>query len=110
MSGPDKPSIHERWANFRFSVVGVLLAAPPPKGSLRTQLRRLAVRQWRHPITGAPVNFGLSTIERWFRRAKNERQDPVRVLRRKVRKDLGCQGSMSPAIRQALISQYASHP
>jgi transposase InsO family protein len=108
--GSDNTSVHERWANFRFSVVGHLLAAPPPKGSLRTELKRLAARRWHHPITGDPVRFGLSTIDRWYRRAKNERQDPVRVLRRKVRKDLGSQGSMSPAIRQALISQYTAHP
>jgi putative transposase len=109
-SGPDNSSSHERWAHLRFSVVGQLLAAPPPKGSLRAELKRLAAREWRHPITGDPVRFGLSTIERWLRRARNERQDPVRVLRRKVRKDLGTQDSVSAAIRQALLSQYASHP
>lgn len=110
MSGSDNISVHERWASFRFSVVGQLLAAPPPKGRLRRALKQLAARTWRHPVTGAPVRFGLSTIERWYRRAKRERQDPVRVLRRKVRKDLGSQGSMRLAIRQALIAQYASHP
>jgi putative transposase len=110
MSGPQNASIHERWAHFRFSVVGQLLAAPPPKGSLRRELKRLAAQQWRHPITGELTRFGLSTIERWFRRAKNERRDPVRVLRRKVRKDLGSQGSMGLAIRQALLSQYNAHP
>jgi len=110
MSGPDNASSHEHWAHFRFSVVGHLLAAPPPKGSLRTELKRLAARKWRHPVSGEPVRFGLSTIERWYHRARKERQDPVRVLRRKVRKDLGSQGSMSLAIRQALIAQYAGHP
>ncbi len=109
VSGPDYSSVHERWAHFRFSVVGQLLAAPPAKGTLRAQLRQLAAREWRHPITGDPVRFGLSTIERWLRRTRNERQDPVRVLRRKVRKDLGTQGSMSVAIRAALLAQYAAH-
>jgi hypothetical protein len=110
MSGSNNASVHERWAAFRFSVVGQLLAAPPLKGTLRRELKQLAARQWRHPVTGAPVRFGLSTIERWYRRAKRERQDPLRVLRRKVRKDLGSQGSMSLAIRQALLTQYASYP
>jgi len=109
MSGSDNASVHERWAAFRFSVVGQLLAAPPPKGMLRRELKQLAARTWRHPITASPVRFGLSTIERWYRCAKCERQDPLRVLRRKVRKDLGSQGSMSVAIRQALLAQYASH-
>jgi putative transposase len=66
MSGPDNASSHEHWAHFRFSVVGHLLAAPPPKGSLRTELKRLAAREWRHPVSGEPVRFGLSTIERWY--------------------------------------------
>ncbi len=110
MSGPDNSSSHERWARLRFSVVGQLLAAPPPKGMLRTELKRLAARQWRHPITGEPTRFGLSTIERWYHRVRKERRDPVHVLRRKVRKDLGTQGSMSLAIRKALTAQYTSHP
>ena len=109
MSAADNASVHERWANFCFSVVGQLLAAPPPKGMLRRELKQLAARTWRHPVTGAPVRFGLSTIDRWYRRAKHERQDPLRALRRKVRKDLGSQGSMRLAIRQALLTQYASH-
>ena len=60
------PRVHERWAHLRFSVIGQLLAAPPPKGELRAQIEALAGRQWRHPITGEPVRFGFSTIERWF--------------------------------------------
>ena len=60
------PRVHERWAHLRFSVIGQLLAAPPPKGELRVQIEALAGRQWRHPVTGEPVRFGFSTIERWF--------------------------------------------
>ena len=58
--------VHERWAHFRFSVIGHLLASPPPKGELRAEIETLAARQWRHPATGDPVRFGFSTIERWF--------------------------------------------
>jgi putative transposase len=58
--------VHELWARFRFSVIGHLLAAPPAKGLLRLELDQLAAREWRHPITGAVVRFGLSTIERWY--------------------------------------------
>jgi putative transposase len=103
------PRVHERWAHLRFSVVGQLLAAPPPKGELRRELIELAARTWQHPTTGEPVHFGLSTLERWLRRARKERNDPVGVLRRKVRADAGRQRSMSDAIRQALLEQYAAH-
>lgn len=69
--------MHERWARLRFSVIGHLLASPPAKGALHAALAQLAAREWRHPSTGAPVRFGVSTLERWFYRARNERHDPV---------------------------------
>jgi len=95
VSEPDRSSVHERWARFRFSVVGQLLAAPPHKGALRAALRELSQRTWQHPITGKPVSFGLSTIERWMYLARRTPRDPVGVLRRKVRKDLGSHQSVS---------------
>jgi putative transposase len=104
----DTVSNHERWAYLRFSVVGQLLAAPPPKGELRAEIEKLAAREWQHPITGLPVRFGVSTVERWLHRARKER-DPVRVLRRKVRTDIGAQESLNLAIREALRAQYAGH-
>jgi hypothetical protein len=70
--------IHERWAQLRFSVIGHLLSAPPAAGTLRGELKKLAARQWRHPGTGEPVRFGVSTIERWLYRARRERYDPVK--------------------------------
>ena len=109
MNGSNYSSIHERWANFRFSVVGHLLASPPPKGELRAQLKELAAREWRHPITGEPVHFGVSTIEAWYYQALREPRDPVRVLRRKVRKDSGLQDSLNLTTRQAILAQYANH-
>jgi transposase InsO family protein len=105
----DTVSNHERWALLRFSVVGQLLAAPPPKGELRAEIEKLAAREWQHPITGLPVRFGVSTVERWLHRARKERCDPVRVLRRKVRTDVGAQESLNLAIREALRAQYAGH-
>jgi transposase InsO family protein len=102
-------SRHERWALLRFAVVGQLLAAPPPKGELRAEIEKLAAREWQHPITGLPVRFAVSTLERWLHKARKENRDPVRVLRRKVRTDLGAQASLSMAIRQALRAQYAQH-
>ena len=101
--------VHDLWARFRFSVVGQLLAAPPPKGTLRPKLDQLAARTWRHPITGEPVRFGVSTLERWYHRARKERLDPVGVLRRKLRNDAGRQASISAAVREALLAQYAAY-
>ena len=101
--------VHERWAQLRFSVIGQLLASPPAKGALRAALKQLAAREWRHPSTGAPVRFGVSTLERWFYRGRNEQHDPVSVLRRKRRQDAGEQASMTPPLRQALLAQYDAH-
>jgi transposase InsO family protein len=104
-----KTRIHERWAHLRFSVIGQLLAAPPVKGALRSELDTLAAREWRHPVSGEPVHFGVSTIERWYYRALKERQDPVAVLRRKRREDAGQQAAIGEVLRQALLAQYAAH-
>jgi hypothetical protein len=46
-------------------------------------------REWRHPSTGAPIRFSVSTLERWFYRSRNVQHDPVSVLRRKRRSDAG---------------------
>ncbi len=101
--------VHERWAHFRFSVIGQLLAAPPPKGELAGALAGLSKRIWRHPTTDQPTRFGFSTIERWYYRALKERSDPVGSLRRKLRADAGQQPAMSNAVRQAVLAQYAAH-
>ena len=100
----------QRWAHFRFSVVGPLLAAPPEAGDLRGELKRLALKRWRHPITGQEVSLGASTIERWYYRALRERRDPVSVLARKIREDRGTHPSLSLALREAIAAQYRQHP
>jgi len=101
---------HERWARFRFSVIGPLLAAPPERGELQEQLKSLAAKKWHHPISGQRVQFGLSTIERWFYTARNEKKDPVQALRRKIRSDNGQHPSLTPKFRELLINQYRQHP
>jgi len=101
---------YERWAQLRFSVIGHLLADPPAKGELQAALDQLALREWRHPTTGAPIRFGRSTIQRWYYKALRERQDPVAVLRRKPRQDAGRQATMTAVLRQVLQAQYTAHP
>jgi hypothetical protein len=99
----------DRWARLRFSIVGPLLAAPVERGALRAELRRLAAKSWRHPTTGSLLRFGVSTIERWYYAARNERQDPVGVLRRRIRKDAGQQPSLGEKLRALLRAQHQAH-
>jgi hypothetical protein len=100
----------EKWAQLRFSVIGPLLAAPPEAGELRDELKRLAEKRWRHPITGEWTRFGASTIERWYYRALREPRDPVGVLARKIREDSGTHPSLSIKLREVLHAQYKEHP
>ncbi len=96
------------WARFRFSVVGSLLSSPPARGALKTAVGFLAAKTWTHPVTGRDVHFSAVTIERWYYKARHDRDDPVGVLRRAVRKDRG-KISLAPAITERLILQYRDH-
>lgn len=96
------------WARFRFSVVGSLLAAPARHGELRPALQALADKTWTHPVSGECVQFAASTIERWFYTARRAEDDPVRVLRRAVRKDCG-KISLPAAQAEHLLAQYRNH-
>jgi transposase InsO family protein len=73
------------------------------------ELAALAKRSWVHPVTGDPVSFAASTIERWLYRAKTTGNDRVGALRKKVRKDAGTRPSLSPALREVLRTQYEAH-
>jgi transposase InsO family protein len=96
------------WARFRFSVVGHLLSAPPARGSLRPDIEELAAKIWTHPLSGCDVQFATTTIERWYYLARNEKQDPLGVLKRAVRKDCG-KMSLAPAVAERLARQYGQH-
>ena len=100
----------ERWATFRFSVVGPLLAAPPARGELQPRLRQLAAQKWRHPVDGRWFFLGRSTLERWYYSAARQLRDPVRALRRKVRSDRGQQPTVPEKLREALRLQFYQHP
>lgn len=101
---------HERWAHFRFSVIGPLLAAPPARGQLQDQLRELAAQKWRHPISGEWTVFGLSTLERWYYKALGSKDGPVEVLKRKIRSDQGQHPSLTAKMAELLAVQYRQHP
>jgi putative transposase len=97
------------WGRFRFAVVGALLSAPPSRGELKAAIRSLAAKTWTHPVTGREVHFSAVTIERWYYTARREKDDPVGVLRRAVRKDCG-HVSLSAAVADRLRGQYHEHP
>jgi transposase InsO family protein len=101
---------HERWAHFRFSVIGPLLAAPPSRGQLQAQLQELAAKKWQHPVSGAWVVFGLSTLERWYYQALRSKAGPVAALQRKIRSDHGQHPSVSSQLIELLRQQHRQHP
>jgi hypothetical protein len=90
-------------------VVGPLLASPLQAGQLAGAIEALAARTWQHPITGEPVRFGFSTIERWLYRARAAKSDPFGALGNRVRKDAGGQPSLRPALRAVICAQYREH-
>jgi len=97
------------WARFRFSVVGPLLSSPPPRGELNAALQTLAAKTWKHPVSGGPVEFSAVTIQRWYYAARREQDDPLRALRRAVRKDCG-RVSLAAGLAESLFAQYRQHP
>jgi len=107
---PQNIRSHERWAHFRFSVIGPLLAAPPARGELQDQLKELAAKKWRHPISGQWISLGRSTIERWYYKALHGKDGPVEVLKRKIRSDQGTHPALGPKLAELLAAQYRQHP
>ena len=103
------PSSRDRWARLRFSIIGPLLAAPPPEGELQASLKSLAAKSWRHPLTGKEIGFGVSTLERWYYAAKSV-ADPVAALRNRLRDDVGRFPSIAPRVIDILGVQYREHP
>ncbi len=108
MSEPQLP-MWQRWAQFRFSVIGELLSCPPTKGRLQQAIGQLAQKSYRHPIDpNQRISFGTSTIERWYYKAKDA-ADPIAVLGRKIRSDSGVRWSMPDALLQELKAQYETY-
>jgi len=106
---PD-PAQRDARARLRFAIIGPLLAAPPARGELQSSLRALSKRTWQHPSSGLPVRFGVSTLERWYYAARRAKQDPVAVLKTRIRTDAGRHRRLSPPLIEALHVQYRDHP
>ena len=105
----DNDDAAQRWARVRFAVVGRLLVSPPGRGKLQEALCELSQQLWEHPRSGELTRFGVSTIERWYYRARGSNQ-PITALRRRVRSDAGRRCAMSAALVVELQAQYLAHP
>lgn len=103
-----KRNLKQKWAEFRFGVIGSLLSSPPEKGELQSRLRELSQIWWQHPVTGEPKQIGLSTIERWYYKTLKD-PNPIEKLKRKTRSDMGKQITMTSAISTLLLEQYKAH-
>jgi len=103
------PLQRDRWARLRFSIIGPLLAAPPPSGELQAALITLAAKAWRHPATGLDIHFAVSTLERWYYTARSA-VDPVAMLRNRLRGDINRFPSLSSTAIDRLTAQYREHP
>ncbi len=103
------PIKRDRWARLRFSIIGPLLAAPPAPRELHATLIILAAKLWRHPASGLDVEFGVSTLERWYYAARRA-SDPVAALKDRLRGDIGGFPSLTPHVIETLTTQYREHP
>lgn len=99
----------DRQARLRFSIIGALLAAPPASGELHDTLQQLAAKTWRDPVSGLDVAFGLSTLERWYYKARSA-NDPVAALKDRLRGDINRFPSMTQRVIDSLTLQYREHP
>jgi transposase InsO family protein len=111
MSQKRPGTVHGRWAEFRFGVVGGLFSSPPERGELGRALQALAEQTWTHPVSGEPTRFDVSTIARWYYAARASPDNPLGALRPQVRADRGRhRPRFAPGVWAALAEQYATHP
>lgn len=103
-------SLHRKWGLFRHAVVGHLLTGSLPRGELCRELDCLAAKHWVHPIKNVEMQFGRSTIEEWYYKAKIDKSDPLPCLNRKQRRDAGKQHVITDEIAIILRDQYFHYP
>ena len=107
MSNEERKRLEEWW-QFRFSVVSPLLSNPPVRGTLRSELKKLAQKDWLHPVTGVPTRYSHKTIEEWYYKA-NASNNPVDVLNRKRRCDSGDFKTITEEQKMFLRNQFDQH-
>lgn len=104
-------NFRNRYAEFRFSVVGQLLAEPPQNGNLKQRILELTQKTWRDPLNGADLILSFSTIERWYYQAKKAggKLGPIDLLGRKSRSDLGGKRILNEALGLWLRKNYEAY-
>lgn len=110
MSNNTGQSRRRTWAGFRFSVVGSLLTGQLEHGDLKERFAELSKQTWKHPVTGEPLSLGVSTIERWYYRARASDRDPVSALERPVQVTAGQSRSVHEKLASAVRTQHTEHP
>ena len=95
-------------AEFRLAVVGHLVVGDVDRGQLVAELKSLAAKKWKHPITGARVTFSYSTIEHWYYVVLNNPKARLRALSKK-RRDAGLPRSLTKQMRHYLERQAKRH-
>ena len=96
----------QKWAQFRFAVIGALLSSPPENGQLQREFEVLSGKSYWHPfIPDKQIKPSFSTIERWFYQARDA-ADPIAALGRKIRVDAGIRRVISEELKSAIKSQY----
>jgi transposase InsO family protein len=108
MQEKEKKPDPDAWARLRFAIIGPLLSSPQKHGDLVRELKRLSERTWSSPVSGEPLSFAFSTIERWYYLALSDSKDPVGALRREVRSDFGI-SYINPDLVNALRLQHKAH-
>jgi putative transposase len=103
-------SSSKKWAEFKFSAIGYLLAAPPDYGKLRLKLEELSNKSWKHPISGEAYRISLKTLEKWYYLAINNGDNPVEGLAPKVRSDRGQNRALSDWMKNQLKDEAKKHP
>jgi transposase InsO family protein len=104
-----KASRAKTWGEFRFSVIGQLLASPPESGNLEAEIIELSKKSWIHPITGSSRKFSFSSIERWYYTARKNSTNPVEGLHKKTRADKGNGRAITEEVKIVLKKQYSEH-
>jgi len=102
-----KPKDHaEAVALFRSEIIGQLVRRDLDRGELRHELRALSEQRFRPPGSSRTRHFGVSTLERWYYRYK---QDGLAALMPKRRADRGRAQRLTTEQRQLLLDIRREH-
>lgn len=99
-----------KWAEFKFSVIGHLLASPPLYGQLRMRLKELSEKKWKHPINGEFYSPSIKTVEAWYYKATKASQMPMEELRPKKRSDFNTHKAITDWMKIKLGEEVQKHP